>query len=51
MMNNIRGRLPLADAIAIAVMLARTGRAVPPGDWVEVRADGVDDILAEFGPI
>lgn len=49
MMNGIRGRLPWPDAIAMAVMLVRTGRAVPPGDWIDGSARDADDVMAVFG--
>jgi hypothetical protein len=51
LLGGIRGRLPLADAIALAMMLVRTGRAVPPGEWVETQAEDADEVLAAFGPV
>lgn len=50
-MNGIRGRLPWPDAIALAVMLVKLGRAVPPDAWIETQAQDVDEVLSLFGAI
>jgi hypothetical protein len=33
--NGITREMPLIDALDVAEVLVKTGRAIPPGEWVD----------------